>query len=382
MMTVDIIRSYVKNNTETMYQLLKELCGITAPSLDEGRRAEFCKAWFDKEGFEGAYVDEALNVILPINCEGSNAITALVAHTDTVFGDIEPFEYREEDDLAFCPGIGDDTACLVAMMLTAKFFKENGIRPEGGILFIANSGEEGLGNLKGTRRIFKDYEGRIAQFVSFDSNTDIIIDRCVGSHRYEVTAITRGGHSYNDFGNDNAIAVLSGIVTDIYSLKLPDTKRSTLTYNVGVIEGGTSVNTIAEMAKMLCEYRSDNADLLDYMKGEFNRIFEKYNKDGVDISVRVVGERPCERGVDATRVAKMRDIATDLIEEILGESPKYETGSTDCNIPLSIGVPAICVGTFIGGGMHKRGEWLRKSSMIPGLEFAIRYMLSVTGALK
>ena len=379
---IDTIKKYVEYNTPIMYSLLRELCGITAPSNDEGRRAEFCKAWFDKEGFTGAYIDEALNVVLPLNCDGSDKITVLVAHTDTVFGDIDPMPYREDDDLAFCPGIGDDTACLVAMMLTAKFFKENGIIPDGGILFVANSGEEGLGNLKGTRQIFKDYEGRIKQFISFDSNTDIVIDRCVGSHRYEVSAVTRGGHSYNDFGNDNAIAVLASIVNEIYSLKLPDTNGNTLTYNVGIIEGGTSVNTIAEKAKMLCEYRSDSADLLDFMKGEFERIFGSVKKDGVGISVRVVGERPCERGTDATRIAKMRDIATSLIEEILGDVPRYETGSTDCNIPLSLGVPAICVGTFIGGGMHTRGEWLKKSSMIPGLEFAIRYILNLTGAKK
>ena len=372
------IKKYVENNTPLMYSLLRELCGITAPSNDEGRRAEFCKAWFDKEGFTGAYIDEALNVVLPINCDGSNEITAIVAHTDTVFPDLKPMPYYEEGDRAFCPGIGDDTACLVALMLTAKFFKEQGIHTSGGILFVANSGEEGLGNLKGTRRIFKDYEGRIKQFVSFDSNIDIIIDRCVGSHRYEVTVRTEGGHSYNDFGNENAIANLAGIVKEIYSIAAPDIDESTLTYNVGTITGGTSVNTIAQSASMLCEYRSDNASLLDYMRGEFNRIFEGAKKDGVKVEVKVVGERPSAKDVDPAKIAKMCDTCAKIIEDVYGKAPKYESGSTDCNIPLSLGIPAICIGTFIGGGMHTRGEWLDKPSMVPGLEIAIRSMIALT----
>ena len=139
------------------------------------------------------------------------------------------------------------------MMMVIKFIVKKGLKPEGGILFVANSCEEGLGNLKGTRKLFEDYAGRVKKFVSFDSNIHKINDRCVGSHRYEVEVLTKGGHSYTAFGNKNAIAALADMIHDLYAIELPVRENSRVTLNVGIVEGGTSVNTIAQSAKMLCE---------------------------------------------------------------------------------------------------------------------------------
>ena len=156
-------KKYAEEHSHELKQLLRELCGITAPSNDEGRRAEFCLEWFKRHGAKDAYIDSANNVILPIGCEGSNRITVIAAHTDTVFSDVEPMPMREEDGRLYCPGVGDDTASLAVLMLTALAVMEQGT-PEGGILFVANSGEEGLGNLRGVRQLFTDYAGRIARF--------------------------------------------------------------------------------------------------------------------------------------------------------------------------------------------------------------------------
>ena len=205
-----------------------------------------------------------LNVIFPLNCDSSDEITVFVAHTDTVFPDTESMPYFDDGEKVHCPGVADDTASVVVLLMTAKYFVENKIVPPKGVMFVCNSCEEGLGNLKGTRQLFNDYKDRIGRFISFDSNLNVVADRCVGSHRYEVEVLTEGGHSYGAFGNNNAIEKLSSLITEIYKTEVPQKPGTRTTYNVGTISGGTSINTIAQNAKMLCEYRSDDRECLDH----------------------------------------------------------------------------------------------------------------------
>ena len=249
------IKAFVKKNTEECYGLLKDLCLIPAPSGKEEKRAEYCLAYLKSIGYDNAYIDEAKNVICLLG--GEKNLTVVAAHTDTVFPDTEPLPYTEKDGIIYCPGAGDDTSCVVCLLLAAKFCKEQGFKPENGILFVLNSCEEGLGNLKGTKELMKSYGNRVKQFISLDSPFKQMVNAWVGSHRYEVEVLTEGGHSFSNFGNTNAIAVLSSVVTEIYKTEVPKIDGTVTTYGVGIINGGTSVNTIAQNAKMLCEYRSD-----------------------------------------------------------------------------------------------------------------------------
>ena len=370
------IYEYIKDNTLELFQTLKDLCEIPAPSHYEHKRAEYCKKWLENAGAEGVYIDEALNVIYPLNCDGSKEITVFVAHTDTVFPDMEPMPYYEDGERIHSPGVADDTASVVVLMMMAKFFIENNIAPDKGMLFVCNSCEEGLGNLKGTRQLFKDYEGRIAQLISFDSNLNVVADRCVGSHRYEVEVLTEGGHSFGAFGNDNAIAKLSEIVWKIYDIKVPAKEGTKTTYNVGEISGGTSVNTIAQSAKMLCEYRSDDKECLEAMQVEFERIFDSVRSEKVKVNVTKVGDRPCGN-IDFSRIQEIKDITVPIIENVIGEKVIFDCSSTDCNIPLSLGVKALCVGVNIHKGIHTREEWVDKESIITGLEIAIKIGLAM-----
>ena len=365
------IMEYIDRNKEQMYQMLKELCEIPAPSHFEHKRAEYCKNWLDQAGAEGVYIDEAENVVFPLNCEGSREITVFVAHTDTVFPDTEPMPYYEEDGRIYSPGVADDTASVVVLMMMAKFFVEEKLTPAKGILFVCNSCEEGLGNLKGTRQIFEDFAGQIGQFISFDSSLDVIADRCVGSHRYQVEVFTEGGHSYGAFGNKNAIAELAGIVNNIYQIEVPQKEGSRTTYNVGEISGGTSVNTIAQNAQMLCEYRSTDKECLDIMEAKFEAIFEAARSPKVQVHVTKVGDRPCSN-IEAGKVEALKQVVAPVIEQVIGAPMSYCSMSTDCNIPLSLGVPALCVGVNTHEKIHTREEWVDKASLIPGLEIAIR----------
>ncbi len=374
---IQAIKDYIRENQQLMLDTLRELCAIPAPSNAEGERAAYCKAWLERVGAHGVTVDEALNVVFPLGCEGSREITVFAAHTDTVFPDTEPMPYFDDGERIHCPGASDDTASVAVLLVMAKFFIEKALVPKGGILFVCNSCEEGLGNLKGTRRLFRDYEGRIARFITFDSSLNAVADRCVGSHRYRIEALTEGGHSYGAFGKPNAIAALAGIVAEIYAIRVPEVDGTRTTYNVGTISGGTSVNTIAQSAEMLCEYRSDDAACLATMRARFEEIFASARREGVDVRVTLVGERPCAT-VREEEIAALKATVVPIIEEVIGEAVSFYSSSTDCNIPCSLGIPALCIGVNRHAGVHTREEWVEKNSLIPGLEIAIRVGLRLT----
>ena len=376
-MTPINIQEYVAQNTELLFRTLRELCAIPAPSGMEDERAAYCKTWLENAGAEGVYIDSAKNTVFPLSCDGKDTITAVVAHTDTVFPDTEPMPYLDDGEKIFCPGVGDDTASLSVLLLCAKYCIEQNLRPREGLLFVCNSCEEGLGNLKGTRQLFRDYEGRIARFISFDSKLGIAADRSVGSHRYRVEVKTAGGHSYHAFGNQNAIAELSKLIGEIYQIDVPTQGNSRTTYNVGNITGGTSVNTIAEQAEMLCEYRSDNRECLEFMKARFEKIFADASDRGVDVRVTLIGDRPCMGEVDLGAIDRMTECYRNVVRNVSGTDTKTCSSSTDCNIPLSLGIPALCVGVMRSNGSHTRGEWLDKASFPQGAEVGLRFVLEL-----
>jgi acetylornithine deacetylase/succinyl-diaminopimelate desuccinylase-like protein len=361
-----------------MHELLKTICEIPAPSHFEDKRAVFVKNWLDGIGAKGAYIDEAKNVVLPMNCEGRDDIIVFEAHTDIVFPEDVPLNFTSDGTNFYCPGVGDDTACLVIMMMIIKYIVQNKITPQCGVLFVANACEEGLGNLKGTRQIFQDYQGRITRFVTFDGTYKHVTCRAVGSHRYSISATTKGGHSWSNFGNTNAIWVLSKLVSDLYTIQIPEKENSRTTFNVGGIEGGTSVNTIAQNASMLFKYRSNDPECLAYMEKEFNEKIEAARQDPTcEIQVEIVGIRPCGevkeewKGVHEEMIRRAAEVSS----RYYGAECIRSSGSTDCNIPLSLGVPAICPGLYLGGGAHTREEWLEIKSLENGLKIAAHLIL-------
>ncbi len=376
-MTDNALEQFILAHTDSLLTTHRELCAIPAPSHHEEQRAAYCKSWLEQIGATGVYIDEALNVIFPINCEGQRHITVFAAHTDTVFPDTAPMPYTDDGEKIHCPGAGDDTASVSVLLHTAKYFVDNRLVPPQGVLFVLNACEEGLGNLKGTRTLFEEYSGRIARFISFDGRLPHIVPHCVGSHRYEVEARTLGGHSFSKFGNANAIAALAGIIAEIYKINVPKIGDSHTTYNVGLISGGTSINTIAQNATMLCEYRSDTLECFAHMKKEFERIFAAAASDEVHIRVTQVGDRPCGKA-DPTAIQALIDTVTPILTDIIDEAPYFAPASTDCNIPLSLGIPALCLGAYIGEGEHTREEWVRKDGFPPALEFAIRVTKKLT----
>ena len=369
------ILSYIENSENEILSLLKQLAVIPAPSGSEDLRAEFCAKKFKEFGLE-AYIDEVKNVVCPINCENADDITLFCAHTDVVFPDTTPLPLYEDEEYLHCPGIGDDTACLTLLMLASKIAIDK-YAPKKGILIVANSSEEGLGNLKGIKQIIKDFP-TIKRVYTFDGQYSTVVDTCVGSHRYLVEIKTEGGHSFGHFGNLSAIAVMSDFIYQLNKCNLPIKENTKTTFNVGTAEGGTSVNTIAQSALFTYEYRSNDMECLAFMKNFFEKTIREVRNDypKAQIDVKMIGDRPCGGNVDKDKLSKMCDDVICVYEKYSSMPPRKTMGSTDCNIPMSLGIPAVCVGNFIGNGAHTREEKVLKSSLVTGLKITTHILLS------
>ena len=193
--------------------------------------------------------------------------------------------------------------------------------------------------------------------------------------RYKVELDTEGGHSYGSFGNRNAIQRLAAVIEKLYEVEVPHDGDSKTTYNVGRISGGTSVNTIAQHAEMLYEYRSDSRICLETMGKYFSEIIEEAKKDCLNLKLTVLGERPCMGDVDAQRQEALMQKVKQAIATRYHEEVKTYPGSTDCNIPFSVGIPSVCFGGYIGKGAHTREEHIMLDSMVTGTDIIAAFLL-------
>ncbi len=375
-MITEEMKVYVEESHELAKQFVRDLCAIPAPSGLEDKRDEYMMAWFKSNGGKNVVTDKAKNVICSYNVKDETSpLIVIMAHLDTVFPDLEPMPFTEKDGKFFSPGVTDDTGNLASMVIAARYIMQNNIPTKYGILFVANSCEEGLGNLKGSREIINTYGNRIKHFITVDGTSfDKIITEGVGSHRYKVTVKTEGGHSFVNFGNRNAITYLSSIITTLYGVKVPVEGNSKTSYNVGIIQGGTSVNTIAQEASMLYEYRSSNAICLEKMETIFNAVIEAYRTMGLEIKVEKIGDRPVGIEPETEAAKELVNMITCSVKEITGRDPFFVPSSTDANIPLSKGIPAICIAGAEGGGCHTREEWLDVASLKTGVALILDFL--------
>ena len=369
---------YIHTHVEENIKLLSELGRIPAPSHQEDQRAAFIKSWLEAQGAEGVYVDEAKNVIYPLDCDVHEDLVVIMAHMDIVFPDLEPLCLEVRDGKMYAPGIGDDTGNLVQLLMTVKYIIENKKKPDVGILFVANACEEGLGNLKGSKAIIDTWGSRVKEFISFDGYTGYVTNDAVGSHRYQVTVKTEGGHSFGNFGNSNAIVSLASMIGTLYEKKVPTAAKTT--YNVGTIIGGTTVNSIAQEASMLYEFRSVSRACLNEMEQFFHSVIDMYRHMDLNIAVEVMGIRPCAGEVDQEKLAALTQRNREITEKITGRPCEIGANSTDSNIPLSVGIVANTVGAIRGGKAHTREEWVDLSGVEEGFKIAMAVILQYFSA--
>lgn len=364
------LNAYLEQNAQEAVELVRTLCAIPAPSHHEEERAAFCKAWLAAHGAQGVFIDEALNVVYPYHATDDGPLVLFLAHTDTVFPDMETMQLTERDGKMYCPGVGDDTANVALLLLMAAYVAQAQPETDCGIVFACNACEEGLGNLKGSRALVERYGDRLREVISFDGYMEELCGAAVGSLRYRVTVRTIGGHSFSAFGNPNAIERMSAVIQKLYAYTVPQNGSRT-TFNVGQITGGTSVNTIAQQAEMLYECRSDDRDSLRDVQQYFESVLETFRADGLDIEAELLGERPCgSRENRDPRQAALLERCKDAVARHAGFTPEVVAMSTDCNIPFSLGIPAATVGLCRGGGAHTREEWIETESLQAGLRIA------------
>lgn len=357
--------AFIEANREDAVQLLMTLGRIPAPSHQEDRRAAFCKNWFQQEGCSEVWIDSAKNVVCKFNCDRYDRITVLMAHMDVVFDDTGELPMSRSGDILRAPGIGDDTANLVNLMMGTRFLIQNKEHLKTGIMIVANTCEEGLGNLKGCKEIFSNYGDRIQEFYSFDGYLAQCTSTAVGSHRYRMQVLCEGGHSYLNFGRDNAIQIAAELIHQLYQITPPQEVYTT--YNVGRIEGGSTVNSIAQEATLLYEYRSSSEHCLELMRQAVNEVVERFRADGKTVNVEILGIRPgCGDG-DRTALEVWTERNIQLIRRYYDGEMDLGPYSTDANIPLSRNVLANTIGTVRGGGAHTREEWVDLTSLSTGM---------------
>ena len=385
---LELARSYADEVRDEEADLLRELGRIPAPSHDEGRRAAFVRSWLVEAGAhdEDVAIDAAGNVVLRLGVcaapdDGSRDLVVYAAHMDVVFPDTEPLPLHEEGGRLYAPGIGDDTANLVGLMLAARWLLRHPERLAAlghGVLVVANTCEEGLGNLKGTKELFSAYGERVREFVTFDTHLPNLEGEAIGSHRWKLRVTGPGGHSLHDYGRPNAIALMAQLVGRVLAIELPGEGT---TCNVGRIEGGTTINSIPAACEALYEYRSGSNDVLDEMRARLEAVVGAFRDEvaaaceGVAVDLELLGVRPGTGPVDPEAQAALLARCGDVIRHTSGREPNVIQGSTDANVPLSLGIPACCVGTIVGDGMHTRGEWIELASLPAGLATILAVML-------
>ncbi len=233
----DEYRKFCRNNKELALQTLRELTLTPTETGKEEQRIAYCVEWMKRQGMESVHTDELGNVIWEYRPEQKKKVL-YTAHLDTVFSLEEPLEIKEDGMIWRCPGITDDTVNVVMLLMAAKYVHETEPELPCGLIFAADLGEEGLGNLCGVRALVDHYEENLCGMAAFDLYRDKMYPICIGSVRYRISAKTKGGHSFLNFGRKNAIAELAGLIGELYRCQTDAASHTT--YNVGKIEGGTS----------------------------------------------------------------------------------------------------------------------------------------------
>jgi tripeptide aminopeptidase len=338
----------------------KALVTIAAPPFHEQVRAENYRARLAALGLSDVHIDQEGNAIGVRPGAGGGPKLVVAAHLDTVFPEGTDLTIRENDGRLYAPGIGDDTRGLADLLSVVRAFNATGIRTVGDIVFVGNVGEEGLGDLRGVKALFRDHQD-IDGFISIDGSApDRITYLATGSHRYRVTFKGPGGHSFGAFGLPSAIHAMGRAIAKIGDLQTP--KKPKTTFTVGTVKGGTSVNAIAGDAEMEVDMRSDgNAPLVEIeakiLKAIKDAVAEenaRWVSDKITVDIKLVGDRPTGiQSIDSPIVQ-----AAFLATRALGLKPRAEdAGSTDSNLPISLGVPAVTLGRGgNGNGTHSLGE--------------------------
>lgn len=361
------------------------ITAIPAPTAHETERAAAVKKLLSSAGLR-VRVDRAGNVVGELAGTRDAEIVVLSAHLDTVFPAGTDVRVRKEGNRILAPGISDNGAGIASLVAVARALHTARIKPLRTILFVANVGEEGEGNLRGMRAIVEEHRSRLKGVIAIDgAATDYVTTMALASRRLEITVQGPGGHSWSDFGIPNPISALTRGLSKFLKYRVPDSPRTI--FNIGQIEGGTSVNSIPHEVRVKIDLRSERESEIASMESALREALEAgvqeetaaardLGKGKLEWSVRILGERPGgELSPDSPLLAALRSA-----DAFLGNQSRLERSSTDANVPLSLGIDAIAIGAGgRGGGAHSLREWYDPTGRDVGLKRIVLTLLSVAG---
>ncbi|MBA3912342.1 MAG: M20/M25/M40 family metallo-hydrolase [Acidobacteriales bacterium] len=371
----------------------KEITAIAAPPFGEGERGAWLAKRFAELGLEDVHRDAVGNVFGIYPGAGRSCVS-LSAHLDTVFPAGTPLRIREEKSRLYGPGISDNAAGLTAMLAMAAWLQSSPITLGSPVVFVGNVGEEGEGDLRGMRHIFTEPRWRdtIACSLILDgAGSDSIVAEALGSRRFQVTVSGPGGHSWSDFGTANPIVVLASAIQRFTATAVPTLPKTT--YNIGVIAGGTSVNSVPESASMRVDMRSGSPAEIDRLEqilreclhaavereaaSSQGRRASLVRQAGLRLDIVSIGDRPAGELAPTARILQVLR----AVDAHLGISAQVQRASTDANIPLSMGREAIAIGGGgTGGGAHTLQEWFDATGRELGLKRVLLTLLALAQA--
>jgi acetylornithine deacetylase/succinyl-diaminopimelate desuccinylase-like protein len=335
---------------------------IPAPTFHEQARAAYAASRFRALGLERVEIAPCGNVYGLLPGDGPPA-AAFIAHLDTVFPQDIVHTVHRRDDRLYGPGVGDNAAGLAGLLGAITALREAGARPARPIWVAGSVGEEGLGNLRGATAIADRLGGAVEAMVAVEGSFfGRLSHTAVGSRRLKISCSAPGGHSWHDFGRPSAVHALVRLAAALTSLRMPAEPRTT--YNIGRIEGGSGVNVIAEEAHLLLDLRSTDAQALDEVSAQVHTLLAAHAVHDLELEAREVGFRPA--GHLGQQHSLVQICASALHR--LGMTPLYAPASTDANVPLSRGIPAVTLGVTRGGGAHTRGEWIETGPLVRGVQ--------------
>ena len=366
------------------------ICEIPAPPFCEQERALYFQRRFNELGLTDVHIDQEGNCLGLRKGRRETPLLVISAHLDTVFPEGTDVTVSRVGQKLMAPGIADDCCGLVALTTIAEALQSGKVETEGSILFVATVGEEGEGNLRGVRHLMTAprWGSRIDAFISFDgAEIDRITNQALGSRRYRVTFRGEGGHSWGDFGVPNPVHAAGRAITKLASYPLPQQPRTT--FNVGRIEGGSSVNAIPQGATIEVDLRSESAPELLKLDAFFRRAVREATEDEnvvrragdkpLELTVLLIGERPGGKTPTNSTLVQSALEATKAV----GAHAGLNQASTDSNLPISLGIPAITVG---GGGTsgnsHTLEEWYDPRGREVGLKRAVLLTLAMVGVVE
>ncbi|MEH0021551.1 MAG: M20/M25/M40 family metallo-hydrolase [Desulfobacter sp.] len=337
---------------------------VPAPTFEEDQRSTHVYHRFNAMGLEQVERDELLNVYARIP-GGNGPPLVASAHLDTVFHLDTALSVRREKQRIHGPGIGDNSLAVAVLVHIKALTEKFSGTPVGDIILVANTREEGLGNLAGIKAAVERLapENPRAYLVLEGLDIDRIYIRGVGSRRYNITATARGGHSWSDFGAASAVHSLIDFGAALTQLPLETRPKTTL--NIGVIRGGRSVNTIADKAHMLLDLRSESEDCLDRLAAQVTELAERVPGQDAALCCERIGHRPAGGIAEDDPLVRL---CCRVYQDLGLDQPVLKAGSTDANIPFSKHIPAVCLGLTRGGNTHLESEYIDTPPLASGVQ--------------